>query len=98
MENPDPLIVGAGPVGSVAAERASRLLGWRCLVIEKRNHYSGNCFDMMHLEFAFTATSLITSEPITKRSLITFLNLQDGYPKGWQNTPTSTQMRRLKKP
>jgi UDP-galactopyranose mutase len=45
MQNPDLLIVGAGPVGCVVAERTARLLGWKCLVIDKRNHHSGNCFD-----------------------------------------------------
>jgi len=48
MQNPDLLIVGAGPVGCVVAERTARLLGWKCLVIDKRNHHSGNCFDLIH--------------------------------------------------
>ena len=48
MQNPDLLIVGAGPVGCVVAERTARLLGWKCLVIDKRNHHSGNCFDTTH--------------------------------------------------
>jgi UDP-galactopyranose mutase len=48
MQNPDLLVIGAGPVGCVVAERAARLLGWKCLVIDKRNHHSGNCFDTTH--------------------------------------------------
>jgi UDP-galactopyranose mutase len=48
MKNPDLLVVGAGPVGSIVAERAFRLLGWKWLVIEKRNHHSGNRFDTTH--------------------------------------------------
>jgi len=48
MKNPDLLVVGAAPVGSLAAERASRMLAWKCLVIERKNHHSGNCFDTTH--------------------------------------------------
>ena len=43
--SPDILIVGAGPVGCVIAERCSFVMGWKCLVIEKRNHIAGNCYD-----------------------------------------------------
>jgi UDP-galactopyranose mutase len=42
---PDILIVGAGPVGCVIAERCSAVMGWKCLIIEKRNHIGGNCYD-----------------------------------------------------
>jgi UDP-galactopyranose mutase len=45
MQYLDLLIVGAGLVGRVVAERTARLLGWKCLAINKRNHHSGNCFD-----------------------------------------------------
>ncbi len=41
----DLLIVGAGPVGCVIAERAARLRGWRSLIIERRPHLAGNCYD-----------------------------------------------------
>ena len=41
----DLLIIGGGPVGCVVAEHAARLNNWKCLVIEKRNHIAGNCFD-----------------------------------------------------
>lgn len=42
------LIVGAGPVGCVMAERAANILGWKVLLIDKRNHVAGNCYDMYH--------------------------------------------------
>lgn len=44
MKKCDVLIVGAGPVGSVAA----RLLAeknFHCVILEKRNHLAGNCYD-----------------------------------------------------
>lgn len=41
----DLIIVGAGPAGCVLAERAASVLGWRCLIIEKRSHIAGNCYD-----------------------------------------------------
>ena len=44
----DLLIVGAGPTGCVIAERAAELLGWRSLIVEKRQHIAGNCFDETH--------------------------------------------------
>jgi UDP-galactopyranose mutase len=44
----DLLVVGAGPVGCVVAERAARVLGWNVLVIDRRPHIAGNCFDTMH--------------------------------------------------
>lgn len=40
----DILIVGAGAVGSVAAERAATR-GYKVLIIEKRKHIAGNCYD-----------------------------------------------------
>lgn len=46
--NIDLLIVGAGPVGCVVAERASSQMGWRSLIVEKRNHVGGNCYDRFH--------------------------------------------------
>ena len=39
------VIVGAGLSGSVVAERASKLLGLKSLVIDKRDHIGGNCYD-----------------------------------------------------
>lgn len=44
----DLIIVGAGPVGCVLADRAARELAWKCLVIEKRKHIAGNCYDFVH--------------------------------------------------
>lgn len=44
----DLLIVGAGPVGCVIAERAAKLKGWHVLVIDKRPHIAGNCYDFYH--------------------------------------------------
>ena len=40
----DILIIGAGAVGSVAAERAASR-GYKVLIVEKRNHIAGNCYD-----------------------------------------------------
>merc|ERR1719342_1316241 len=39
------VIVGAGLSGAVIAERASKLLGLKRLVIDKRDHIGGNCYD-----------------------------------------------------
>ena len=41
----DILIVGAGPVGCVLAERFSNELKLNCTIIENRNHIGGNCYD-----------------------------------------------------
>jgi UDP-galactopyranose mutase len=42
--NTDLLIVGAGPVGCVVAERAADA-GWTSLVVERRPHVAGHCYD-----------------------------------------------------
>jgi len=80
MQNPDLLIVGASPVACVGAERTARLLVWKCLVIDKRAHHSGNCFDTTHPSgiriHRYGPHYFRTNK---NRSLITFLNLQDGY-------------------
>ena len=44
-KSPDLLIVGAGPVGCVIAERAAKIKNWSSIIIEKRNHIAGNCYD-----------------------------------------------------
>lgn len=44
----DLLVVGAGPVGCVIAERAASVLGWKVLLIDKRPHLAGNCYDTHH--------------------------------------------------
>lgn len=41
----DVIVVGAGISGSVMAERYANKLGKKVLVIEKRNHIGGNCYD-----------------------------------------------------
>ena len=41
----DLVVVGAGLSGAVIAERASTTLGLSSLVIDKRNHIGGNCYD-----------------------------------------------------
>lgn len=41
----DLVIVGAGLSGAVIAERASSQLGLKSLVIDKRHHIGGNCYD-----------------------------------------------------
>ena len=42
----DVLIIGAGPVGCVLAERMSNELKLNCIILEKRNHLAGNCYDI----------------------------------------------------
>ncbi|WP_440676336.1 UDP-galactopyranose mutase [Candidatus Pelagibacter sp. HIMB1593] len=45
MYNADVVIVGAGPVGCVLANKLSTELNLSCLIIDKRNHIAGNCYD-----------------------------------------------------
>ncbi len=44
-ENYDVIVVGAGISGAVMAERCASQGNKKVLVIEKRNHIAGNCFD-----------------------------------------------------
>jgi UDP-galactopyranose mutase len=44
----DVIIAGAGPVGCLMAERFATDLNWKVLLIDKRNHVAGNCFDTYH--------------------------------------------------
>jgi UDP-galactopyranose mutase len=39
------IVVGAGLAGSVIAERIANVLNQKVLIIEKRNHIGGNCYD-----------------------------------------------------
>ena len=48
MHSYDLLICGAGPVGCTIAELASRKHQLKSIIIEKRNHISGNCYDEIH--------------------------------------------------
>ena len=41
----DVVIAGAGLSGAVLAERLVNQLGWRVLIVEKRSHIGGNCYD-----------------------------------------------------
>ena len=42
------VIVGAGLSGCVLAERAAKELGLTSLIVDKRDHIGGNCFDTLH--------------------------------------------------
>src|SRR5437764_5479284 len=48
LDNVDLLVAGAGPVGCVVAERAANVLGWNVLVVDRRPHVAGNCYDSVH--------------------------------------------------
>lgn len=44
------LIIGSGLSGAVLAERIATILNEKVLIIEKRNHLAGNCFDYKDYE------------------------------------------------
>ena len=46
----DIVVVGAGLSGAVLAERHAEVLGQKVLVIDKREHIGGNCFDYVDAE------------------------------------------------
>lgn len=46
----DNIIIGAGLAGIVTAERLANLFNQTVLIIEKRNHIGGNCYDYYHEE------------------------------------------------
>lgn len=46
MKKYDYLVVGAGFAGCTAAERIANLLNKKVLVVEKRGHLGGNCYDL----------------------------------------------------
>lgn len=48
MSEFDLVIAGAGPVGCVVANKAATELGWKVMLVEKRNHIAGNCYDRYH--------------------------------------------------
>lgn len=48
LDDVDLLVCGAGPAGCVVAERAASVLGWKVLVVDRRNHVAGNCHDSTH--------------------------------------------------
>ena len=48
MKSPDILIVGAGISGITLAERYANVLNKKVLLIEKRNHIGGNCYDFIN--------------------------------------------------
>jgi UDP-galactopyranose mutase len=45
MDNYDVIIVGAGLTGCVLAERFANILNKKVIIIEKREHIGGNCYD-----------------------------------------------------
>ena len=47
-DNYDVVIAGAGPVGCVIAERLAAELGYKVLIVDKRSHIAGNCYDTHH--------------------------------------------------
>jgi len=48
MEKYDVMIVGAGISGCAVAERYANLLNKKVLIIEKRDHIGGNCYDYIN--------------------------------------------------
>jgi UDP-galactopyranose mutase len=46
-EEYDLVIIGAGLSGGVIAERASKELGLKSLILDKRDHIGGNCYDFI---------------------------------------------------
>lgn len=45
METADIIVVGCGLSGAVLAERFASILDKKVIIIEKRNHIAGNCYD-----------------------------------------------------
>ena len=56
----DYIIVGSGLAGVVMAERIATQLNKKVLIIEKRNHIGGNCFDFKDENNILIWTSLIS--------------------------------------
>eukprot|EP00306_Pavlova_sp_CCMP459_P003897 CAMPEP_0185173902 /NCGR_PEP_ID=MMETSP1139-20130426/24247_1 /TAXON_ID=298111 /ORGANISM="Pavlova sp., Strain CCMP459" /LENGTH=111 /DNA_ID=CAMNT_0027739609 /DNA_START=29 /DNA_END=361 /DNA_ORIENTATION=+ len=47
LEDYDVVMVGAGLSGAVLAERLARLAGAKVLLLDKRDHIGGNCYDYL---------------------------------------------------
>ena len=47
LEDADVIIIGCGLSGSVMAERFATVLHKKVVILEKRNHIGGNCFDFV---------------------------------------------------
>ena len=65
----DLVIVGAGLSGSVIAEQASKRSGLRSLVIDKRNHIGGNCYDYIDEHGIRVCTNIKTNDPNIYKNL-----------------------------
>lgn len=48
VQSYDVVVVGAGISGCVIAERCANILDQRVLIIEKRDHIGGNCYDFLN--------------------------------------------------
>ena len=76
----DVIIVGGGPVGCVLANKISNELNMNCLIIEKRNHIAGNCYDTHNskgLLYHKYGPHYLRFK--NKKYLIIYQNLQNGY-------------------
>ena len=70
----DLVIVGAGLSGSVIAQQASARAGLRSLIIDKRDHIGGNCFDYVD-EHGIRVTFCIICFLVYKKEHNKFYNL-----------------------
>ena len=58
----DLIMVGAGLSGCIFAERATREYGKTCLIVDKRDHIGGNCYDFID-EHGFRVSQCVFPEP-----------------------------------
>lgn len=81
IKNNDIIIIGSGLSGVTVAERYARILNKKVLILEKRNHIGGNCYDYMDedIKSSFRNMVPIYFIPITKKYGITFKNFRNGY-------------------
>jgi NAD(P)-binding Rossmann-like domain len=70
----DVCIAGAGLSGSVLAERYASQLGYKVLVVDKRDHVGGNCFDYIDVSEESQVTSLCSSK--TNLPMLTFASTE----------------------